>query len=193
MDRTTAAHAHAASTAAAPTSLRTVSWVCPTSRSPLAPPDRGSGGQTVALGPGTPGSGRGGEDAAQCNPAESTSHSDGELVWTAIESLATAVIALRWRRRSHQSHFLCWYPAAPAKPVGIKIGISDRTCPIPSDLSATILISNLLEATPGIEPGIAVLQMSGVSDGAHPRSEPGLARRQRLARYLSAVQARWDR
>lgn len=46
-------------------------------------------------------------------------------------------------------------------PVGIIIGISDATCLTWSDWSATNLISNLVEATPGTEPGISVLQMAG--------------------------------
>jgi len=82
-----------------------------------------------------------------------------------MESLATAVIAVRWRRRSHQSHFLCWYPAAPAKPVGINLHQRRR----PSRLAGLVSAHSdrdLLEATPGIEPGIAVLQIPRISPGA---------------------------
>jgi len=51
--------------------------------------------------------------------------------------------------------------------VGIRIGISDATCLVWPGSSAALLISNLLEATPGIEPGIAVLQMSVAADQAY--------------------------
>ena len=43
-------------------------------------------------------------------------------------------------------------------PVGIKIGITRGAQSTLGATMPTILISNLLEATPGIEPGIAVLQ-----------------------------------
>ena len=84
----------------------------------------------------------------------------------------------------------CWWQLSS---VGIRIGINDAICLTWSGWSATNLISNLLEVTPGTEPGIAVLQMSGVSARAHPRPAPGLARRRRQVRYLSAALPRWDR
>jgi len=55
-----------------------------------------------------------------------------------------------------------WYQP---RPVGIKIGIINGTWLVWFDSWAAMLISNLLEATPGIEPGIAVLQTAALPLG----------------------------
>jgi len=61
-----------------------------------------------------------------------------------------------------------WHPPPAARGphcrarVGVNLGVKRPRRPAPGPAKWPNLISNLLEATPGIEPGIAVLQFGHV-------------------------------